>query len=438
MPGTISFGGIGSGIDTDAIVDGLVAANRGPISSLKSRAASTHAAVSVISEVSSLFATLQKSVEALEDVQDVNGYAATSSSAAVVATTVGGAAPGSFSIVVNDLAKEQRSYTTTFADASAALGQEGSLDIQVGSGPLYSVTIEAGDTLTDIANKINETDARVSASVFFDGTNYRLQTRGLDTGVANAVSLSENGVALGFSTVQAAQDASITVDGFTVTRGTNQFTGVIQGVTLAITEKTTDPVQVSVDTDPAALKGKLTDVVNAYNAVVEKIQSATGFGSKLATNPVLSGDSTLRSISNSLSGALRNIVGSGKYQTAASIGLESNNDGTLRLDDVDFEAALASDAEGVATVLAGSASTDGIMDFMRDVVKTFVAPSTGMLALKGETLESRAKTLDDQVEREETRLDRYADSLRRQFTQMDGVVSAYNAQLDYLVRLYGG
>ena len=99
--------------------------------------------------------------------------------------------------------------------------------------------------------------------MFYDGSAYRLQVRGLDTGAANAITFSETGTALDLNgtgatassgkTVQSATDASLTIDGFTVTRPTNQITGVVQGVTLALTSTTSTPATVTVAGDASSL-----------------------------------------------------------------------------------------------------------------------------------------------------------------------------------------
>mgnify|MGYP006145741437 CR=1 FL=1 len=41
------------------------------------------------------------------------------------------------------------------------------------------------DTLNDVVERVNATGLRLSASILFDGTDYRMQIRGLDTGVSN-------------------------------------------------------------------------------------------------------------------------------------------------------------------------------------------------------------------------------------------------------------
>ncbi len=443
MPGTISFGGIGSGIDTEGIVNGLVGASSGAVSSLKSRAASTHAAVSTLSDLGSMLATLKTSLEALDEPSDAASYTASSSSTAIGVSALGTAQPGSYAIDVTSLAKEQRTYTDAFASSTTALGQSGNLDITVGTDGPVSITIDAADTLEDIVGKINSSSARVNASVFYDGTNYYMQVSGQDTGTANAISFAETTTTLGLTTPantkQAASDAVVSIDGFTVTRSTNQISGAIQGLTLDLTETTTSPVTVSVAADPDGLQTKLESLVTAYNAVVDKIQATAGYGSIKPTNPVLAGDSMLRGLGTKLSAALQTVVaGSGNYQTLGSIGLTADKSGKLSLDSAKFSTAVQTDPDSVKQMLAGVTGNDGAMDVFRDVVGNFTETGTGLLDMRKETLEERADSLDDRVAAEEKRLERYADLLRKQFSSMDTRVAASNAQMDYLIQLYSG
>ena len=273
MAGTISFGGIGSGMDTEGIVTGLVSASSGSLNTLKSRASDADSAVSTLSSVSGLLATLQKSVDALANARDVGSYTASSSSSAVAVSANGTALPGAFNVKVTALAQEQRNYSTTFSSMSTGLGHTGTLTLQVGTGTAVNVNIEATDTLDGIAAKINASGQRISASVFNDGTNYRLQVRGLDTGAANTLTFGgAEAAALGLdasgSKVQSAQDASLEIDGLVVKRPTNQVSGAIQGVTLALTDVTTTPATVRVQGDPAGLQTKVQAVVDSYNAVL--------------------------------------------------------------------------------------------------------------------------------------------------------------------------
>ncbi|MCA9594304.1 MAG: flagellar filament capping protein FliD [Myxococcales bacterium] len=443
MTGTISFGGIGSGLDTEGIVTGLVDASKGPLSALKSKAAATHAAVSTLSDLSGLLAKLSSAVQALDEPNDVASYSASSSSSAISVSALGTAQPGAYSITVDELAKEQRTYTNTFASSTDPLNQSGTLSIQVGSGTAIPITVATGDSLDTLATKINQSGERVSASVFYDGSNYRLQVRGMDTGAANAVTFTETGTTLGLTdaanTKQAAQDSKVTIDGFTVTRSTNEVAGAIQGLTLTLTEKTTSPVTVRVDPSSDALQAKIQTLVTTYNDVIKKIQATAGYGSQTASNPVLAGDSMLRGLSNKLSSSFGSAVsGAGTYQTLGAIGLGVDKTGMLVLDTQKLSNAVAKDPQNVQNLFAGVTGDDGVMDIMKSAVETYTQTGTGIIASRNEGLEARAKSLDDSVDREQTRLDAYAEMLRKQFQSMDTQVAAFNSQLDYLSKISSG
>lgn len=438
MAGTISFGGIGSGLDTESIVTGLVNASSGSLSSMKSKAASINAAVSTFSEVGSLLGTLKSAVAALSDTSGVKSYTGKSSDASVTVSAASTAAAGQWNVDVLSLAKEQRTYTNAFASRTTALGQAGTLTLQVGAtGTPSNISISATDTLDDIATKINDAGLRVQTSVLYDGTSYRLQVRGLDTGAANAITFGESGTTLGFTTPantkQAASDAQVKIDGFIVSRPTNKIDGAIAGVSFTVTKEATSSV-VSVEADPNALTTKLQSFVSAYNAVVTKVHSAAGFGTTKASNPVLAGDSTMRGLTDRLAkGMLTTVTGAGSlHQTLGSLGVSLNRDGTLALDSAKLTSALTSNPDGVVKVLAGASGDDGAMDVLSKVVDSFNQSGTGLIAARKDALASRAKTIDGRVTSEQARLDRYAELLRKQFQAMDQSVSISNTQTDYL------
>ncbi len=441
MAGTISFGGIGSGMDTEGIVTGLVSASSGSLNTLKTRANSSDSAVSSLSSISTLLSTLKKNVDALSSATGVGSYSATSSNSAVAVSANGTAQPGAYKIEVSKLAREQRNYSKEFASSTNALGQTGILSLKVGTADAINLDIEATDSLENIVSKINASGGRFSAAIFNDGTNYRLQLRGLDTGTANAITIGETGVDFGLNTptsmVQSAQNAELTIDGFAVTRPTNQVVGAIQGVTLALTTETTAPLTVQVQNDPDGLTKKMQSVVDSYNAIVNKIHGVAGYGSTTGTEAALRGDSSLRSITTRLSDSiLKRVTGAGTYDTAGAIGLSIGKTGLLSLDASKLSTALSKDSNSVTNVLAGVGSGSGVMDLLSNFT-TDVTSSRGALATRKESLEARAKTLRDAANREQDRLDRYADSLRKQFTAMDSVVATNQSDLSYLTRLYG-
>lgn len=439
MTGTISFGGVGSGLDTESIVNGLITASQGPINNMKTKQTNLQGANTALSSIGSLLGKLQTALEAVDETREVGSYAATSSDSSVVASASGAALPGTYQVSVDSLASEQRTYSDPQTSSTTALGLSGQLGIAVGSGPVTDIDIASTDTLENVAAKINNSGLRVSASVISDGSQFRLQVRGLDTGAANGVTFS--GTTLGMdvkdNTRQAASDAQVEIDGFKINRPTNQIQGAIPGVTLNLTQKTTSPTTVQVATDANGLKNKLQSVVTAYNAVIDSVHSAAGFGTQAASVTALTGDSMLRSLTDRMSNAIGTVVGSGQYQTLGSIGLSLDATGHMQLDSDKLDTALQNDPNAVAKVIAGPNDGDGAVDVLRDVVKSFDQSGTGLFATRQTSLTTQLTDLGDQINTEQSRLDDYAAQLRAQFTALDTTMSGTNQDMSYLSSFFG-
>lgn len=432
----ISLGGLASGIDTGSLVDTLVSVARQPVNQLDARKKLLDSASQTISSLSTKLAALKTAALALSTPAGFSSFAATSSDAAVVASTSGSASVGSFDVAVTALARAQKSRSTSFPSSTTALGFAGSLDLQVGSGTSMPVTVLATDTLADIAAKIASSGARVSASVMNDGTGARLLVHGLDTGAENAFTIGENSLSLGFnapgSLYETAQDAALTVDGMPVTSKTNQVTGVIPGVKLALTKLTTAPVTVQLTSDATALKQKVTTFVTAYNDFVNAGHAAAGFGGIKPSNAVLAADSSVRSSLNRIGSSLSNALpgSSGLYTTMASIGLVSSREGTLSLDATKFDTAMTASPDSVRRLFVTDAATGatGLMKTVMSTVDSLVTGAGSRLQARADSLGAQSKRLADSKIRMESRLDDYEKQLKKQFTAMDQLISKYKTQ----------
>ncbi len=443
MPGTVTFGGVGSGIDVEGLISGLVNASKGPLNASQARLRDVNAAITSISDLSSLLATLKASSQALDTAQDVGSYAATTASTAYSATAAGNSLPAKYAIQVTQLAQEQRTYSNTYASSSTPIAVGGDIEITVGSETTVAIAVAATDSLEEIASKINDSSANVTASIFFDGTSYRLQVRGSESGASNSVAFTgAASTSLGLdspgSTVQLAQDASMTLDGFTVTSSSNQIAGAIQGVTIDLETISTSAETLTIATDSAATKGKVEDFVDAYNAIVTKVHLVAGFGSTVGTVQELKNDGTMRSLTTRLSNTVAQVfTAAGTYQSLSSIGVQQQRDGTLKLDSTQLDAAIAADPDSVEKLMGGDNASDGFMDVLTDLADDFTNVESGALTAKDQALDSRVRVLEDQVIREETRLAKYSEQLRKSLSNMDAQVAFYNNQLSYLLNITG-
>jgi flagellar hook-associated protein 2 len=436
MP-AVTFGGIGSGIDTESIIQGLLQASQGPLQAIQQQQSNTTSAVSSLSDIGNVLGSLKDALVGLDTIQQVGSFKATSDNTAVAVTTDGSAKPGSFEVNVTQLASAYKAYSNSLGttQSNQVLNQNGTLSLSV-AGKTANVNISASDTLDTVISKINSSGLRVSASSFYDGSQFRLQLRGLDTGKANDVTVTESGTTFGFAAnvKSTGKDAELDIDGFHVTSASNQVQGAIPGVTLALASTTAagTPATVTVTSDPDALQNKLQGLVTAYNSVIGKIHTAAGFGTTTASNPELAGDFALRSVTQRLGDALTQGVGTGKYQTLHSIGIQLNNDGTLTLDTATLNAAVSDDPDAVTKVLAGDdAGQQGIADILGGIANDMVGPN-GAISARQQGLADRQKLLADEAQQQQDQLDKMETQLRAQFTQMDQLVAASKAQLSYL------
>ncbi|MBI5537718.1 MAG: flagellar filament capping protein FliD [Deltaproteobacteria bacterium] len=437
--GTVHLGGLASGIDTEGIITGLVSASSSVLAAQQNRASLMRAAVSTLSSIGSGLSSLQSALSALSTVDGATGLKATTSSSAVTANAGAGAMCGALSMTVTSVAAEQRTYSSRFDSATQALGQAGSFTIAVGTGNT-TIQVTAADSLTSIAAKINAAGVKVTAAVFQDGTKSRLLIRGVDTGSANKVTLTESGTTLdlngdgstpdGGKTV-AATDAVLNLDGFTVTRSTNTISDLVKGVTLTINAKSADPVTVTVGAEASVLQLKIASVLTAYNSTIQAVHTAAGYGTVAASNSLLAGNSGLRTVTSRMASILGTPSGSGTYQMLSQIGITLNRDGTLKLDSTKLTAALATDPTGAATLLSGR------MAALQTAVAALSTGDTSPIVNQQNNWTSQAKKLDDWCTSEQARLENYATMLRKSFSAMETSVSQSQALILQLSKITG-
>jgi flagellar hook-associated protein 2 len=440
--GAITFSGLGSGIDVDSIVTALVKAESGGINTSNTRITAAQAAVSSLSSIGGLLSDLKSVVDSMDTATELAGFTGTSGKPdALTLTTSGTAAPGSYSVRVVSLLKEQRNYSSLVDSRLDDLNKTGTLQLTQ-AGTTYDVNVTAADSLDEIAVKINNSGAKIKANVFFDGSKYRLQLKGSEGGAAGAFAINDVTDSLGFgfdasdSKKQDAADAEILVDGLTVKSKTNTISGAIEGVSFQLSAETTDSFNVKVASDPSKLTASLKSFVQKYNAVVNKVHSVAGFGSIKASDAALAGDSGLRAVAGGLGTRILSRSGQGgTLDTLADLGIRLNADGTLRLDDTTMNKALTERPQEFTKVLAGTDSKAGIMDLMSDMLKGFTASGTGLIAGRSSSFTSRIKTLQDGVTREQARLDRLETRLRKTYSAMDASVAQSKNSLSYLYNM---
>lgn len=408
----ISSAGVGSGLDVSSIVTQLMNIEKQPLTQLQTKATGLQTKLSAYGSVKSALSALQ---DAASKLLDTTGWKAktfaSSSTTAVTGSATSSALATSFSLKVNDLAQVQSTRSSAIP-TNTAIGADGRLDIQLGewsgtnfaagSGGAISVSLTATDTLSQIATKINDAGAGVSAVVVKTGANDQLLLRSNTTGAVSGFQirtydgggteitdgttgvgkLAYNYSALntafyGMTQTQGAQDASIEIDGIVVTSATNTVADAVPGVTLNLLTETTTAATITVGDDTAAIKAKLEAFQTAYNKVATTLADLTKYDTASKKASALQGDSTavgLQSVLRSMLGA--NGPTGNAFGRLSDVGLELQRDGTLTLNSTKVEKALKNlpALNSFFTESTGDSATDGIARR----INTFIQKANGV------------------------------------------------------------
>jgi flagellar hook-associated protein 2 len=422
--------GLGSGIDDSSIISQLVAIQSIPLTNMQTKASNITTASSTITQFSSLMSSLNSAALALSDPTQYASYAASSSSSAVVASTTTGATAGSYSVAVSQLAQAQVSFSSPQSSSTAGLGFTGSLGITLG-GTTDNITVNPGDSLATVASEISSSGLGISASVVYDGSSYRLQVQGQNTGAANAFSFTESGFSLGLSnptnTYQAAEDAKATIDGVAVTSATNQITGAIPGVNLALTATTASPTTVTVASSPTAIETQIQSFVTAYNNVISAGHTDAGYGTTAASSTLLAGDQGIETSLNQLATLVTSSVSGAdaNYTDLSTAGLTLNSNGTLSFNQGTFASAVTADPTGVEKLFVTDPSTGshGLMGQLSTVIQSLSVGSSSVLQSEVQAYQTQLKNISSSETTLQARIAQFQATEQQEFEAMDETVN---------------
>lgn len=432
MP-TVQFGGLASGLDTNSIIDGLMDVERIPLRRMEFRRSQAERARDLFRNLASATTELKDLAEELNSASAVTQLGVTSADEDRLGATIGeGAVQGTYEVEIQSRARTTQLAGQGYADAAASgvLGT-GTVVLDVG-GTQVNLTLAAGqDSLEGLRDAINAAGLDVQASVIDDGSGangQRIVIRGTETGTANAVSLDASGLsggtqALALSTLSAAQDAVVVVDGLTVTRGDNTLRDVIPGVTLDLGSETAlgETIRIDVDLDEDATADTIEKLVDAYRDIINKINDASRPGDEVTDAGALIGDALAGTALRRLQRAASGATGAGTIQNPSDIGITTDRDGNLELDREALLSAIQSDPQDVATLVADLATR---LEAAADELTT---DGTGLLEVRADSLDGRARVLTRQIERRELSLEGFEDMLRRRFTALESLTSRFQA-----------
>jgi len=231
--------GIGSGMDIDAMVGALVAAEKAPKEAQLPRLESV--TTTKISALGTLRTALGSFQTALKDLNDIklfeNRSAKSSSTDLLTATASKTAQSGTYSVKVEQLAAGSKTATNALA-GNFTTGAAGTLTVGLGEGDPINVEIKEGASLTEVRDALNAAlkDSGVSANLLTDPSTGKtsLVMSSSNTGAGKDVSIAASAgldalsidTSVGSANVlERAQNAKFSIDGLAMQSATNNIEG---------------------------------------------------------------------------------------------------------------------------------------------------------------------------------------------------------------------
>jgi flagellar hook-associated protein 2 len=393
----ISSLGVGSGVLTSDLVDKLVAAERAPADKrFTQKTEQTQALISAYGKLRSAITELRLPMRQLSAPDNLKAFSASSSNEDIaVSVDSTKASRGSYSVNVTSLAGAQAlASRDVFADRDTTSVGQGALKLSVGDKTADITINSSNDTLQGLANAINEADAGVSAGIIDTGNGFQLVLSADETGTDNAVSISVSGDTAGTNTDNqglsrfafntgmdadsgmketiTATNAVMQINGVEVTRSTNNFENVIDGLTFDI--KATGTSTIKVNQDLGAVADRVQSFVDKFNGLQATIDGLAGV-SEGGMGSLLTGDSTIRSIQSQLRQTLTHVVPgleNASVRSLADVGVTTDFEtGGLKFDREKFEEQLKNHPDDVTALFAEQGrTTDSQVEFVRSGLNT--------------------------------------------------------------------
>jgi flagellar hook-associated protein 2 len=427
----------GNGIDVASVVTALVNQESGSLTEWKSEQTTLSSNAGLLTGYNNNLTALATAVSALAD---PNGALATlaagsSDSTIVTASADSTATAGTHEVEVGALATTSTLYTEPITDGNTSFLPSGAttglFKLQVGSAvDDIAITQGSNDTLNTLSSYINKLGLGVTANVVTDASGARLALYSQTSGTPGALSITYNATSLTFDTPVGGTNASLTVDGVPFNSTTNTLTGAIPGVTLSlISASPGTQVQISLNPDATAVATAITNFVTAYNTVIGDLNTQFTVDPTTNSEGPLGGDVDLRTLQSSLlNDSAYSITGNGGLVNLTTLGITTNDDGTLTINNSQLQSSFASNPSAFQNFFQNAASTGFANNFNADL-NNLTDPNAGLLNLDIADNTTHQNALTDQINNLQDRLTAESVALTAEFDQVDATLQAFPSLL---------
>ncbi len=420
MAGDIMISGLTGAFDSGAFVQQILQLRSIPIQRLQQEKALVQAKLSSLSN----FVGAVKDFRDLFENLDVDGLferksVEVSDESVLTASVTKDAPLISFTVNVNKLASaEIRVSNGGISNSTTAFSSSGTMTITYNTGSsteTFNIDYNAGETIGDLITRINSSQDKVKASVYYDGSLYRLMLSESDvsasevetdtTGGIYAISVSGQPSELGtdFDTLQLASNAEITIgSGSPITSSSNEFVNVMSGV--IVTAKDVGSADITIREDYGGVRRFFSKFEKEFNAVVELIDGLTG-----GESPLFAGEGTIRLTQTGIVDRLDPLINRGLIDYDGETGKISINDDKLN-------ELLESDPESVKN----------LMKELKDSYASFLNGQVDVFGTFEESFTLQIERIDQRISQLAQRLQEEERLLRLEFSRLEAFIARAN------------
>ena len=456
---SISFPGIGSGIDATSIADSVYQQYTATNTVRQQKVTDTQSEDTSLEKLRTMLLQVRDSLSGLSSTSGGAAVKSAQVSNSLVASVAAGsaAASGTHTLTVNALASSATaSFGTTYASGTSALLSDssaaGNAQFTVGTGDnatSFSVAVDSTTTLQSFADDFNsQAGGKATATVLNSGTTdnpqYKLMITTSSTGVdSGSLSISADNSALlsssglGSTTISQASNAKFTLSGISgeLERSSNTVSDILPGMTFQLTGTGTTTVTVSDSASGAA--AKVANFVSAYNKAQKFISTEDAVtvtqGSDGTTNTYGSlartdvDDQAMAGLRDALSSS----VSSDGTVSLSSLGISTAEDGSLVFDQTAFETAYSANPTGAAQAVTSLADQ-----------LTSAGGSLESVVGAGGSIDSRESANQETITNTNNTIDRVKElaaarqqEVLKQFSILDGLSAKLNSDSSYLSQI---
>lgn len=457
----INFSGIASGIDGNAIIESTIESRKISQIPLKNKISNNDVENTALDKLKEKLASL---VDVLKGFSTIQGTAVSknisSSDETKISGAVSGAATtGTVALKVNQLARSGRvSFDTTYPATDSliapSMASAGSVSVTLGSGTnavTKVIAVDSTTTLSKLAQDISEAfPDKVSSSLVNVGTSsnpqYKLLVNSSDTGLEKgsldiqvSSEITNEGVLTSQQIIQA-QDAEVEVEGVgLISRPTNVINDILPGVSLEIKDVTSQPITLRISADSDKTEKRLTDVVTAFNEVLSFVKTNSAITQTQGDSGTANtyGDLARTRVDDQLVNSIRNGLRSIKggegdaVKILADIGLETQKDGSIKLNTETFKKALAENSGQVQSMLSDLSDKFTSVTGIANSYSAF----DGLLAQAKKSNQTETDNIAKRLADMDANLERQTEYLKKLFAKLEETVGKMNSNATALSSL---